>query len=91
MAARASIRFAVHPRLVPADKAARRLFLTLDRFRADLAALRREGFPAPCPVTGHFDLVAIDAWLDRRAGLAARNVQAEADAIISARLSGLDG
>ena len=91
MTAHASIRFAVQPRLVPADKAARRLHQTLDQFLAALPALRGVGFPAPCPVTGHFDLVAIDAWLDRRAGLAARNVQADADAIISARLSGLDG
>jgi hypothetical protein len=84
-----SIRFQVQPRLVPAAKAARRLHLTLDEFRAEIAALRLEGFPAPCPVTGHFDLVAIDAWLDRRAGLAAPAPRADADAIIKARLDSI--
>lgn len=85
----AAIRFQVQPRLVPAAKAARRLFLTVDDFRDKLPALIREGFPAPCPVTSHFDLVAIDAWLDRRAGLGDRDTQRAADAIINARLDAL--
>ncbi|MCK1313723.1 hypothetical protein [Bradyrhizobium sp. 23] len=66
-----SIRFPVAPRLVPAQKAARRLHLNESDFRAKLSALQRIGFPAACPVTGHYDLQAIDAWLDRRAGLGA--------------------
>lgn len=32
--------------------------------------LRQNGFPLPDPVTGNYDLVAIEAWLDRRSGLA---------------------
>lgn len=84
----ASIRFSVEPRLVPAEKAARRLHLTPDDFRAKIEALRREGFPAAEPVTGNFDLVAIDAWLDRRAGLAGRAVSRDVDTIIKARLAG---
>lgn len=67
----ASIRFPVLPRLVPPQKAARRLHLTEMEFDAKLPALQRIGFPGACPVTGHFDLQAIDAWLDRRAGLGA--------------------
>lgn len=61
------VRFPVQPRLVPAIKAARRLHLTLSEFDAKLPALRKSGFPCPCSVTGHYDLVAIDAWLDERA------------------------
>ena len=64
-----AIRFAVEPRCVPQVKAARRLHLTGAEFSAVLEALLNEGFPAPCPITGHFDLKAIDAWLDKRAGL----------------------
>ena len=66
-----AIRFPVDPRLVPAQKAARRLHLTESDFLTKLSALQRIGFPAACPVTGHYDLQAIDAWLDRRAGLGA--------------------
>lgn len=63
------IRFSVEPRLVPAQKAARRLHLTEAEFIGKLAALNRAGLPAACPVTGHYDLKAIDNWLDRRASL----------------------
>ncbi|MET4371588.1 hypothetical protein ABIA99_004287 [Bradyrhizobium sp. LB12.1] len=66
-----AIRFPVDPRLVPPQKAARRLHLTETDFLTKLSALHRIGFPAACPVTGHYDLRAIDAWLDRRAGLGA--------------------
>lgn len=65
-----SIRFRVEPRLVPPWKAARRLHLTLPDFQSKLRALINHGFPYPCPITGHFDLVAIDTWLDGIAGLA---------------------
>ena len=64
-----SIRFPVQPRLVPMAKAARRLHLTPAEFEAKAGDLHQYGFPTPCPVTGHYDLKAIDAWLDRRAGL----------------------
>lgn len=64
-----SIRHKVEPRLVPAAKAARRLHLTAPQFAAKLRDLIAAGFPGPCPVVGHFDLVAIDAWLDRQFGV----------------------
>lgn len=86
-----SVRFAVDPRLVPAAKAARRLHLTVDDFLAKLPQLAGEGFPAACPVTGNFDLKAIDAWLDRRAGIAgaATAPAAEREAIMRERIARL--
>lgn len=90
MAPRAdSIRFPVQPRLLPPGKAARRLHLTLDEFREALPALLLHGFPAPCPVTGHFDLVAIDAYLDRRAGLAGAAPIADRAATMRERIARL--
>lgn len=64
------MRFHVQPRCVPRAVAARRLGLTEARFEQSEPDLRRNGFPLPDAVTGHYDLVAIDAWLDRKAGLA---------------------
>ncbi|ESW84771.1 hypothetical protein X773_09015 [Mesorhizobium sp. LSJC285A00] len=64
------MRFPVQPRLVPAIKAARYLHLTLREFMELLPSLQDQGFPKSCPITGNYDLVAIDSWLDRRSGLA---------------------
>jgi len=44
-------------------KAARRLHLTEAQFKEKLGALLLAGMPPACPVTGHYDLKAIDAWL----------------------------
>jgi hypothetical protein len=63
------VRFVVEPRLIPAKKAARRLHLSFSEFRERLQQLRSEGFPPPCSITGHYDLKAIDIWLDDRCGL----------------------
>ena len=68
------IRHAVHPRDVPPEKAARRLHLTLSGFDLVREELYARGFPRPDPTTGMYDLVAIDAWMDRRSGLAALTV-----------------
>lgn len=65
-----SVRFAVEPRDVPPIKAARRLHMTLGDFEQALPRLAARGFPRPDPDTGNFDLKAIDAWMDRRSGLA---------------------
>jgi hypothetical protein len=51
---------------VPADKAARRLHLTLAEFQAKLSELLARGFPQPDPTTGMFDLAAIDQWMTAR-------------------------
>lgn len=63
------IRFQVDPRDVPAPVAARRLGLDLADFKSRLPDLIARGFPSPDPTTGNFDLVAVDAWMDRRSGL----------------------
>lgn len=62
-----SVRFSVEPRDVPAEKAARRLHLTLSQFRACERELYARGFPHPDKTTGMFDLRAIDRWMDARA------------------------
>jgi hypothetical protein len=64
-----SIRFAVEPRDVPPEKAARKLHLTLAEFNEVLPELYARGFPRKDPTTGMFDLKAIDAWQDARSGL----------------------
>jgi hypothetical protein len=84
-AERSSIRCRVDPRDVPAEKAARRLHLTLAGFESVKADLFARGFPKPDPTTGMYDLLAIEAWMDARSGLsphcgltggaAARNAQ----------------
>lgn len=71
-------------------KAARYLHLTLPEFRELLPALQMQGFPKACPITGNYDMVAIDAWQDLRSGLAAggSNAQSSVD-IAMARLAAL--
>jgi hypothetical protein len=62
----AEIRYRVDPADVPAEKAARRLHLTLERFNEVLPNLLKRGFPAADPDTGMFDLDAIDQWRKSR-------------------------
>jgi hypothetical protein len=62
----ADIRYRVDPGDVPADKAARRLHLTPERFAELLPKLSGRGFPAPDPDTGMYDLEAIDLWRKSR-------------------------
>ena len=85
------IRFPIEPRFVPPNKAARRLHLTLDVFTAKLPQLVASGFPAACPITGNFDLKAIDAWADRRSGLTSDSPASGIDmtALVTARLDSL--
>ncbi|CAN7706427.1 hypothetical protein [Mesorhizobium sp. LjNodule214] len=85
-----NIRFSVEPRLVPPTKAARRLHLTLSEFDAKREALYRSGFPAPCDITGNYDLHAIEAWQDNRSGLASPAVTtSNAAGIFAARLAAI--
>jgi hypothetical protein len=63
------IRYRVDPLDIPADKAARRLHLTLDQFREKLPELTQRGFPSADPTTGNFFLPAIDKWMAARHGL----------------------
>ena len=66
----ANIRFRVDPADVPAEKAARRLHLTLAEFQQKLPELLARGFPPPDPTTDMFDLDAIDAWRASRHAIA---------------------
>ena len=56
------IRFKVDPGDIPPEKAARRLHLTIEKFKDVLPRLMARGFPAPDPDTGNFGLDAIDQW-----------------------------
>jgi hypothetical protein len=82
----AKIRHKVEPRDVPASKAARRLHLTLEEFRAKLPDLAKRGFPLPDPTTGMFFLPAIDKWMEDRHGLTS-NREPRDDSEIDRRLA----
>ncbi|MGB3024423.1 hypothetical protein [Paradevosia shaoguanensis] len=58
------MRFHVQPRCTPIEVVARRLGLTLARFQELLPEYRRLGFPVPDPVSGNYDLEAIDRYID---------------------------
>lgn len=64
-----TIRFPVQPRMVPPEKIARRLGVTLAEFRLKQAELEQEGFPPADRLLGTYCLEAVDRWIDRRAGL----------------------
>jgi hypothetical protein len=72
------IRYKVDPRLVPPQKAARYLHLTLHQFQDALPSLIARGFPRACPVIGHFDLAAINHWLDLQSGVERPSPEADA-------------
>jgi hypothetical protein len=86
-----SPRFKVNPRDVPPEWAARRLGLSLDAFEGKLPDLIARGFPSADATTGFYDLKAIEAWQDRRSGLAGMSVPAAKDAaaVVSGRLARL--
>jgi hypothetical protein len=71
------------------SKAARRLHLTVEEFRAMLPSLIARGFPFPDPTTGHFYLPAIDKWMEARSGLTATNLERDDSAVIDQRLEHL--
>jgi hypothetical protein len=86
------LRFAVEPRDVPEEKAARRLHLTATEFKKKLPALIDRGFPEADPTTGMYDLDAIDAWRrSRHANLFLTTpLQArDARSVVAARLGGM--
>ncbi len=86
-----SVRFRVDPRDVPPVKAARLLGMTLTEFEATLPRLRLRAFPAPDPDTGNYDLKAVEAWMDRRSGLATDPKPQDAGLDFHARLGNLRG
>jgi hypothetical protein len=74
-----SLRYKVEPVCVSRQKAARRLHLTLEDFRAKLPELLKRGFPAPDPTTGMFYLPAIDRWLEAQHNGTTRRHDSEID------------
>jgi hypothetical protein len=46
----------------PPAAAARRIWLSLEEFKAQLPELLARGFPRADPTTGNYDIDAIDAW-----------------------------
>jgi hypothetical protein len=85
----AKIRFKVEPHDIPAAKAARRLHLSLDEFRAKLPELVSRGFPPADPTTGMFYLPAIDQWMARRFDQSAWDNSTNNRDIISSRIERL--
>ena len=63
------MRFHISPRCAPAAIVARRLGVTKPQFVQLEPRLRQAGFPAPDPITSNYDLKAVEAYLDRKAGL----------------------
>lgn len=61
-----SVRFRVDPAYVPADKAARRMGLTLQQIQDCARQLYARGFPLPDETTGMYDLEAVDRWRKRQ-------------------------
>lgn len=76
---------------MPADKAARRLGLTLAGFEEVKERLFAHGFPRPDPDTGLYDLKAIDDWMDRRSGLTSNTAARDASTVVKARLEAMRG
>ncbi|MEQ1938584.1 hypothetical protein ABMA46_10040 [Mesorhizobium sp. CN5-321] len=64
-----ALRFPIDPRMVPVEKVARRLGVTVARFGEIREALEANGFPHPDPIIGNYCLQAVDAWVDARSGL----------------------
>ena len=81
-----SIKFAVQPRCVPLEKAAKRLHLSPSDFMAIRDRLEKRRFPRSDPDTGMYDLAAIDAWLDAQSGLRTPDQAADPVAAALARI-----
>lgn len=64
-----TLRFPIQPRMVPPEKVARRLGITIAVFLEKRADLERNGFPKADSVLGNYPLDAVDRWIDGRAGL----------------------
>ena len=81
----AQIRYRVEPRDIPAIKAARRMHLSLEEFRAKLPELLSRGFPSADPTTGMYFLPAIDKWMEARTSLTAATAERD-DSVINERV-----
>lgn len=79
----------VEVRDVPLALAARRLGLSEARFEAAASELYARGFPRPDATTGLYDLVAIEAWMDRRSGLTGPPPARDAASVVAGRLEAM--
>jgi hypothetical protein len=75
--------------MLPPTKVARWLFLSIDGFNEALPALLKEGFPKACPVTGHYDMRALEAWQDKRSGLVGGLPVEDRTAVMRERIANL--
>lgn len=60
------MRFHVKPRCVPPAVAARRLGISEHEFKSRLQAFESAGFPLADPVSGNYDIEAIDRYIEAR-------------------------
>jgi hypothetical protein len=80
---------------VPPVTAARRLGLSLDAFGEKLPKLLAHGFPPADPITGNFDLDAIEKWRRLRhphlfeAGIARPRAALDAKDVVAERVARL--
>jgi hypothetical protein len=85
------VRFRVDARGIPPVKAARRLGLTMSGFDAVKEKYFEIGFPRPDPISGNYDLKAIDLWMDSRAGLTMTTQARDASTVFAERLERFRG
>lgn len=65
--------------------------LTEAEFQTVLPKLLARGFPRPDPDTSHYDLKAIDVWIDERSGLSLSASQPQSVSTLRERLEARDG
>jgi hypothetical protein len=85
-------RFKVVPRDVPAFAVARLLGISEARFIECVTDLLARGFPSADATTGNYDLKAVEAWQDRRSGLAgavATKMAKDASTVVADRLKAM--
>jgi hypothetical protein len=86
-----NIRLRVDPRGIPAVKAARRLGLTEAHFEQVKDQYFAIGFPTPDPISGNYDLRAIDHWFDIRNGLTTGRSARDASEVFHTRREAFRG
>jgi hypothetical protein len=85
------IRARVDPRGIPPVKAARRLGLTEAHFERLKDQYFAIGFPRPDPISGNYDLRAIDHWFDLRSGLTSASGARDASEVFQMRREAFRG
>jgi hypothetical protein len=70
------------PRIWGARQVAARLNRSVEWFYSHLPRLKQLGFPSKDNILGGYDSIAVDAWMDRRAGL--KNVSNIEDQMLEA-------